>query len=72
MLASSGALLSLSLLTKAPTQFISNFALFLVTLTGICLAYAAQDPFAGIDSLVDTPLGEALERLNNMRLAKNP
>jgi hypothetical protein len=70
-LASSSALLSLSLLTKAPIQLFSNFALLLVTLTAIYLAFSSQNPFSGIDSLVDTPLREALDRLNNMQLTKN-
>jgi hypothetical protein len=36
------------------------------------LAFAAQNPFAGLDFLLDTPMREALDRLNDMQLAKNP
>lgn len=67
----SSVLLSLTCLWKAPVQFISNFLLFLVTLAAMYLAFAAQNPFAGLDSVVDTPLREALDRLKNMHLAKN-
>jgi hypothetical protein len=71
-LVASSVLVSLTSLWKAPVQFISNFSLFLVTLTAMYLAFASQNPFAGLDSVVDTPLREALDRLKNMHLAKNP
>ena len=71
-LAASSVLISLALLTKHRMQFVSNFALFVVTLTGMYLAFAAQNPFAGLDFLVDAPLREALDRLNNMQLTKSP
>jgi hypothetical protein len=34
------------------------------------LAYAAQNPFAGLDYIPDTPVREALDRLYKMQLAK--
>ena len=71
-LAASSALISLAFLTRHRMQFVSNFALFMVTLTGMYLAFAAQNPFAGLDFLLDTPMREALDRLNDMQLAKNP
>lgn len=71
-LAVSSALLSLTSLWSPSVQFISNFSLFIVTLTAMYLAFDAQNPFAGLDALTDAPLREALDRLHNMKLAKNP
>jgi hypothetical protein len=71
-LAASSALISLALLTKRRMQFVSNFALFVVVLTAMYLAFAGQNPFAGLDFLVDAPLRDALDRLNSIQVTKNP
>lgn len=71
-LTASSTLISLALLSKHRMQFVSNLTLFMVALTGMYLAFAAQNPFAGLDFLVDAPFREALDRLNNMSIPKRP
>jgi len=66
----SSVMISLSELSKPRAQFLSNFTFFIVLLTAMYLAYAAQNPFAGLDSIPDTPVREALDRLYKMQLAK--
>ena len=63
-------LLSLSMLTRPASQFISNFCLFFVTLTAAYLAFLSQNPFFGLDAVTDAPLREALDRLNSMTLTR--
>lgn len=69
-LVASSTLLTLSELTRKWGQCLSNYTLFFVTMTAMYLAFSVQNPFAGLDSLTDAPLREALDRLNNMQLAK--
>jgi hypothetical protein len=63
-------LLSLSMLTKPASQFISNFCLYFVTLAAAYLAFISQNPFFGLDAVDNTPLREALDRLNSMTLTR--
>lgn len=65
------ALLSLSMLTKPASQFISNFFLFFVTLSAAYIAFLSQNPFFGLDAVTKMPLQEALDRLNAMTLARH-
>lgn len=67
---STSVMISIAHLAKPRAQFLSNFTLFIVVLTAMYLAYAAQNPFAGLDSIQDTPVREALDRLYKMQLAK--
>jgi hypothetical protein len=69
-LVTTSALLSLSMLTKPETQFISNFFLFFVTLLASYLAFVSQNPYFGLDVVSNMPLREALDRLKNMTLTR--
>jgi hypothetical protein len=63
-------LLSMSMLTKPASQFISNFCLFFVTLAASYIAFLSQNPFFGLDAVTNIPLQEALDRLNTMELTR--
>jgi hypothetical protein len=69
-LLATSVLLSLSMLTKPASQFISNFYLFFVTLAAAYIAFLSQNPFFGLDAVKNIPLQEALDRLNNMALTR--
>ena len=58
------------MLTKPASQFISNFCLYFVTLAAAYLAFISQNPFFGLDAVNNTPLREALDRLNSMTLTR--
>ncbi|WP_446001716.1 bestrophin-like domain [Zwartia hollandica] len=63
-------LLSMSMLTKPASQFISNFCLFFVTLAASYIAFLSQNPFFGLDAVTNIPLQEAFDRLNTMELTR--
>jgi hypothetical protein len=69
-LLATSVLLSLSMVTKPASQFISNFYLFFVTLAAAYIAFLSQNPFFGLDAVKNIPLQEALDRLNNMALTR--
>ena len=67
-LLASSTILSLAMLRKKSIQLMSNFFLFWVTVSAMYLAFAAQNPFDGLDLVSNAPLQEALERLQAMHI----
>lgn len=55
-LLASSTMLSLAILHKKSSQLMSNFFLFWVTLSAMHLAFAAQNPFDGLDLVSNAPL----------------
>lgn len=67
-LIASCAILSMAMLNKPEVQYLSNFSFFVISLSALYLAYASQNPFAGLDAISNAPLQEAFDRLKVMKL----
>jgi hypothetical protein len=61
-------IVSLVNLHRRGSQFLSNFVLFAMTMSVFYLAFITQNPFSGPDFVSNSPIQEAYDRLNNMRL----
>lgn len=67
-LVASCVILSLAMLKKPAAQYLCVFSLFVISLSALYLAYASQNPFAGLDAISNAPLQEAFDRLKVMKL----
>ena len=67
-LIASCVILSMAMLKKPAAQYLCIFSFFVISLSALYLAYASQNPFAGLDAISNAPLQEALDRLKVMKL----
>lgn len=67
-LIASCVILSMAMLQKPSAQYLCIFFFFVISLSALYLAYASQNPFAGLDAISNAPLQEAFDRLKVMKL----